>query len=187
MQLLIGIAGRKEVGKDTVAAPIAGAFGLTRYAFAHPITSACAAALGLSHDAFLALDKDFFIKSIARTKRDFMCAMGDALIGANPYFLINNLGERITTNRAIPPNDNGHCITDVRTEREAQWVRMQGGIVIHVTNPFAAQNTQHRTEVDLAVAPGDYAISNKSSLLDLQDKIDQLITDIMQTHVEATA
>lgn len=187
MELLIGIAGRKEVGKDTVAAPIAGEFGLTRYAFAHPITTACAAALGISHSEFLALDKDYFFKSIARTKRDFMCAMGDVLIGANPYFLINNLNERIATNRTIPPKDNGHCITDVRTEREAQWVRMQGGIVIHVTNPLAAQNTQHRTEVDLAVAPGDYVISNKSSLLDLQEKIEQLITDIMQTHVEATA
>lgn len=178
MKILIGIAGRKEVGKDTAAMRIASTFRLSCYSFATPITRACAVALDVTHNNFLELDKSAIVPDIGKTKRQFMCDMGDLLLAENPHFLINSMDARIQKNRDTLWSNNGECITDVRTENEADWVRKNNGFIIHIRNPNAKQDTHHRTETDLKCIVGDNQIYNDGTMRDFYRKVDEVITII---------
>ena len=67
----------------------------------------------------------------------------------------------------------GMVIADVRFENEAEWVRSQGGRVIHIERPSAVAVEVHASEAGIKFKgeEGDFKIINGGSLEDLQQTI----------------
>lgn len=169
--LLIGLHGLAEVGKTTVALQLCELLSLRRYIIARPITGACAAALGIPLDDFLDMPKNAVIHPVGLTKRQFMQRMGDLLIAENPRTLIDMLEIRRQRNRRQEWLFSGDLVEDVRTEAEAQWIRDNGGIVVHIIKPGAAAAPDHRTERGVAFAESDVLLRNDGTLDDLTTRL----------------
>lgn len=172
-RILIGIHGIAQTGKTTAAQTLCRALELHRYTIARPVTEACAATLGLTHEQFLALPKKHPINILRITKREMMQQMGDFIIRNNPDALIHMLNARIQNNKQYNTFNNGDCIEDVRTESEAAWVRNQGGIVIHIIDNRKINIDQHRTErgIHFAQNTNDILIYNQGTKAELHDKL----------------
>lgn len=177
-RILIGLHGLAEVGKSTAALTLCQQLELHRYIIAQPITMACAAALDMSHQVFLSLDKNAVIETLSITKRRFMQRMGDSLIADNPNALIRMLEERITINEPYNQFNNGELVEDVRTNAEANWIRSRGGIVIHIRKPDAPKAPDHRTERGIEWKATDLAINNDGSTGDYQWKLKNLAQNL---------
>ena len=158
-KLLLGIAGRARSGKSTCASILCQALELRAYAIALPVTQACAAALGIEHQAFLRLPKKAPLLGWELTKRELMQTIGDALISKNPHALLTNLEHRMEREQSAKPFFNGELISDIRTETEAEWLRSKGGLLIHIHRE-TQEESNHRTETDLHVLPQDTVITN---------------------------
>lgn len=59
-------------------------------------------------------------------------------------------------------------ITDVRFENEAEWIRNQGGVLVHIQRDEAKEVVSHTSEVGVKVLDNDAVIHNNSSIQDLQ-------------------
>lgn len=64
---------------------------------------------------------------------------------------------------------------DVRFENEAQWIRDNGGVVVHIQRPGAATVSAHASEAGVAIAEGDVLVVNDGSLDELYNNVDNII------------
>lgn len=180
-RILIGIHGLAEVGKTTAALILCQELELRRYIIAQPITQACAAALGITHEQFLAIPKNHVIEPMGITRRRMMQLMGDYLIHHNPRALINLLENRMAMDEGTSNFYNGELVEDVRTEEEAAWVRDRGGQMIHIRKTDAPKAPEHRTESGIAFVPGDIVVSNDSTQSDFVERL-RMTAQLMRTH-----
>ena len=70
-------------------------------------------------------------------------------------------------------------ITDVRFENEADWIRKNGGHVIHLTRGEAPAVREHASEAGVTMGDGDYAYQNDGSLPDLAKHMGQILGDLL--------
>jgi len=75
----------------------------------------------------------------------------------------------------------GVVISDVRFENEATWLREQGGLLIHVSRPDAAEVVIHASEAGVASHPDDYLALNDGSI----DELNEQLASIMRLHDDA--
>ena len=198
-KLLIGIAGRARVGKDTAAHILKNQLNLKSYTLADPVTTECAALLNIPHDAFLAMDKNSRIDSVSitdsnneaiyqkishdgqqqmlsalftsTTKRRLMQTVGHCLRYINPNMMLESLQHRIDCDELHSHNYGGIIVTDIRLEAEAEWIRGHGGHLIHIINPNAEPAPSDITEQDIAIRPRDYIIRNIGSKRTFEAKV----------------
>lgn len=170
---LIGIHGKAGSGKDTVAQFLADN-GFERYAFADPIKKALKAAFFLGNEHFedRALKEseiDWIGKSPRRLAQLFGTEFGRQLVADDIWIRcaqrqLDNL--RDMERETFMPFA-GLVISDVRFENEAAWIRSQGGTVLHLVRPTAAQVEAHSSELGIRFLQGDGAITNNGTIADL--------------------
>lgn len=167
---LIGLAGLAHVGKDTIANFIAEDHGSMTHWFAQPIRDGLKAMFGLT-------DSDFHPerKNIPMTR----------LGGRSPRYLMQTLGTEWGRNLVCPSvwvdeasrrlaqsTDAINVFADVRFEDEAEWIRGQGGVIVHVQRfSYNALSTDHRSESGIDQHPEDEIILNHGSLEELHDQV----------------
>jgi len=182
-QLLVGIHGLAYTGKSTAANTLAKKLELKKYAIAESVTQACAAALEMPHHDFLTLPKEDTVTGFVFTKRQLMQCMGHSLRNTDNNFLLHTLELRMHLHRKNHMYDyllNGSLITDIRLPTEAQWLRNQGGTLIHIIRHNAPATTQDVTEQTLAIEPQDIVITNNSTIEELETKIHHLASDLRE-------
>ncbi len=183
---LIGLAGRAEVGKDTAAKILVEALNLRPYTFAEPITLRCAKFLNMAHIDFLSLPKDTLVIENL-TKRQLMQHIGAKLRLDNEYFAIQNLKFRIGLNASENYLFNGQLITDVRLPLEADYIRNNNGILIHIKNPNAKPAPNDITEQDLNVLTGEKILTNDTTLEDFKHKVQSYAEQLYKQLIEKAA
>jgi len=62
-------------------------------------------------------------------------------------------------------------IPDIRYENEAEWVRSQGGVMIHVSRDYNPPVSDHISENGVERHTGEIAIYNTGTLLDLEETV----------------
>jgi len=155
--MLIGIAGAKRAGKDTLARELAIMTGLQRDSFAAPLREFVARLLGWTMGE-LEARKEYPVDWLdGVTPRHMMQTIGtewgrDTIHGE---LWVRSLMQRTAARGAI--------ISDVRFPNEAQAIRERGGIVLKVTRPGTGTGDAHISETPLPAGLVDAVIENDST------------------------
>lgn len=171
---LIGIHGKAQSGKDTVARFIKRETGGYIYSLTTPIRQMlkCIGVDFDDHD-WIERHKEDVIPVIGKSPRQLMQTLGTEwgrdLINPNLWIMLathelQDLGE-------------GMIVPDVRFDNEARWVRNQGGLLIHVRRNETRQVSAHSSENGIRVAPGDIVIENNGTLEDLQLRVAEIFNE----------
>lgn len=172
---LIGIAAPAGHGKTTAARIIARGYGGWRVdSFAAPLKFAVAAAHGLPVETLLALPKEAPAACLGGySPRELMQAQGDAWRGIDENYLIS-LARRRLKNHTV--------FDDVRTPGEADWIRRQGGLIIHLHRSTAPAVAEHSTEQRIPRMRADAVIDNHGSTEDLRRALCNAINPWLYPH-----
>lgn len=170
---VLGIAGRARSGKDTVRNFIIAARGGYGYSFADPIRSMLKGIGVDMTDPYWVERKDEIIPLLGVSPRKLMQTLGTEwgrqLIKQDIWLLM--------ARAALLKRGPGMIIADVRFENEAQWVRDQGGRILHVLRPKTKDVEAHASERPIAVLEVDLQIRNEGSLEDLQHVVRALLSE----------
>ncbi len=164
---IIGIAGRARAGKSTAAELLLrmGA-GKYLYGFADPLRAMLKAGLGVD------LDNPYW----AMRKEDPLPEFG----GHSPRSLMQSLGTEwgreivdrylwlTLAGKALQQRGRGMVVADCRFDNEAEWVRANGGVVLHIERGHAPKVRDHASEAGVTVRAGDLRIFNESTIDSLQ-------------------
>jgi len=161
--MIIGVAGKKQVGKDTVAAYIAGQIGIKHVAFATKVKDVVGDVFGLDFFTLKGAEKEQHrpkMQFIGDGLRDF-----DALIWVKYLF------------RQFPDNI---VISDVRYPNEVDFIHSQGGYVIYISRDTGLVDN-HRSETALeGCTDFDISIENNGTLADLYNKVQLFLENTLQ-------
>jgi len=155
--MIIGVAGKKRVGKDTVAAYISKKYGYRHVAFADKVKDIAGDLFGLNFFNMSAEDKE--------KHRYIMQYIGDNLRGLDSLIWVKYVFRKYPDNIVI---------SDVRYPNEVEYIQSQGGKVIHIIRDTGMQD-MHASEVALdSFEKFDFEVYNEGTVEDLQRKVDTL-------------
>lgn len=166
---IIGITGKKRSGKDTFAQPLI-QNGFTRFAFADPVKEVARVMFGVPVDAdpsdpapyFPSVDARYIWQKVGtEASRDVF----------HQRVWIHNLHQRV-----LDSGKKRIVITDVRFDDEAEWIRSQGGVLVHVFR-IAAENSgdTHRSENGVSTEFITHSVANNSTIENLHNEALELL------------
>lgn len=164
---IIGFSGPARSGKDTAGAFVQAELGGYLYAFAEPMKQMLRP-LGINmSDPYWEERKDDIVPALGVSPRRLMQTLGTEwgreLINPELWVLLAKMRFLERRRRMI--------ITDVRFENEADFVRSNGGIIVHMQPKQEYQVAAHISEDGIDVKEGDKIIVNDGSLEDLQTSV----------------
>lgn len=185
MTTLIGISGFKGSGKDTLARALSQEHSFTTgwvstiTHYADRLKNASAQLFGL--DPMLFYDEVLKEEQspMGRTPRKILTDMHDALV---PMF-----GEDMFVSSVRDDwmrHKKAGCgglfiIADVRYDgRETDWIRNEGGSIIHITRPGVTAS-EHSSEKGIQFVEGDKVVCNNGSKIDLREAAIRLLLEIL--------
>lgn len=189
---LIGLAGLARVGKDTAARHLMVQHGLSVYAFADPIKRALCAMFSFPRSHFDGDQKEVVIPWIGQSPRRLMQTLGTEW---GRELVASDLWTRICAKDVefdIEIRDGyavdglgddpwrGGVVSDVRFENEADWIREQGGVVVHILRTDARLVAGHKSEAGVRRVLGDIAIVNNGTEAELFDRLDGLMAALQE-------
>lgn len=178
--ILLGITGRANSGKDTVAHYLEAEYGFVPMAFADPLKEAAAAMFGVPiawfHDRNR---KEQVIEQWEMSPRHMAQRLGTEAVRHTfgPDFWIKRW---LAEYREMRASDHV-VVTDVRFNNEAQAIRDLGGTVLHISRPgeitLDAAASAHASEAGVTFFSGtDKEIYNGGTIEDLYTKINDLFS-----------
>lgn len=187
---LIGLHGKKQVGKDTIAEYLVDQYFYERIAFADVLKEAVANLFNISREmvdelkledsigckGHVVLQIDGFIE-YDYSWREFLQRFGTEM-GRNTFgqhFWLDAWHDRYEAARQRKQNV---VVTDVRFENEARRILSEGGYVIEVTRPTSTNEDEHASEQRISEELIDGWIDNNGTIEQLYADVDQLMEDI---------
>lgn len=169
--MIIGIAGKKQSGKDT-AAQVFVARGFTLDSFAAPIRAFVAHIIG---EPITEENKEAPIDWIdGKTPRQLMQTVGTEWgRSEHPEIWVRSLMRRVRPMAVVP---------DVRFENEARAIRDAGGIVIHVVRDGLPPRDRHASEQGIQWRDCDWIIENNGSLEQFLREVESAADAILEAH-----
>jgi hypothetical protein len=175
---LIGLAGKKRVGKSSVADYLA-SHGFIEASFASPMKRMLSSLLydvvgerqandHVYDDNF----KESVIEGIGVSFRQLAQTLGTEWgRGLDPDFWLKVMEARLSQEYA---DEEEVVISDVRFENEAAWIRARGGVVVHIVRDTGLVDG-HASEAGIVQLPVDYVLENNGRLPELYPKIDHFL------------
>lgn len=182
-QMLVGVAGKARSGKDTIGNYLINQHQFVRYAFADPLKKACSEMFGVPLNYFYDDDKkEVDLPFWGMSPRKMAQLLGTE--GGRELF-----GKDIWVKRALsfynlelPEESNGMVITDVRFDNEADFIRDNGGLMIHVERPGAdgvVGVVGHASEAGIMEKSEDIHIVNDGTLDQLYENVDVALAKLL--------
>jgi hypothetical protein len=193
--LLIGVIGKKQSGKDTVANHLVTKYGFQKYSLADPMKIACRHIFLMSDEQLWGDQKEVIDMRYNTTPRKILQVMGTELFqydiynhipemagGVKPRELwINRFklwySKKIDPNVAIKQRLSKHIvISDVRFPHEAKIIKELGGFLIKVFRPGENKKIDgHPSEQEMDDIIFDHLVINDRALRDLHIEVDRVI------------
>lgn len=166
---LIALTGPAGSGKDTAADHLVENHGFVKVSFAEAMKEGVKTMFGLDDEHVYGNKKEEIIPELGVSPRYILQTLGtdwgremlhpDIWIAAvNKKWYDMKFAEI-----AGDSNGTGMVISDLRFENEADWVRRQGGIVVHISpvgNHSSINGSDHKSECGIERKAGDYGITN---------------------------
>ena len=170
---LIGLAGKKQVGKTTAQIYLMKSHGFLPMNFANPLKKGLAAMTGLSEDYFF--NQDLKEKPIdfldGITPRKLMQIVGTdcfrKMVGSDFWTRIMEHNIRNCSSGSI-------CVGDIRFQEEADLIRSLGGTVVLINRDVPDQNDDEHESESLNVTV-DHIIFNNGTLNDFKEKLEYIV------------
>lgn len=180
--MLIGLLGKKRVGKDTVADYLVEKYQFKKETLATPIKEVCKILFDFNDDQlygdlkeekddywniepriiFQYLGTDIFRNDIKRILPDI-----------NNNFWVKTMEKRIGKHI----NNKNIVVSDLRFQNEVDMVHRLGGIVIKIDKDTSAndfQNHESETNID-TIQDYDILVNNNKKIIDLYEIIDNIV------------
>lgn len=175
---LVGICGAAGAGKDTVADRICQHHKFTKYSFAHPIKEACKQIFGWDERHLFGELKEVIDPQYGVSPRQALQTLGTEwgrkLINEDIWTQAAEVKFWNLKEGSISKIISGLVIPDVRFENEAQMIRRNGGLLIHVQRDSAPKIRDHPSEDGVVFVKGDVHIDNSGDLESLFNHVDYL-------------
>lgn len=200
---LVGLIGKKRVGKDSFARRLTESHGYRRHSFAE-----------LLRESLLNLDP--IVGATGRTEYDYgyggelypyaeaevihlsdtvsqhgwegaksepevrrlMQHYGHGIRQVDPDFWVRPVMHAIATSNAPA------VITDVRYLNEAEAVRAKGGVLVRIVRPGADDGDTHPSEVELDGYPTTFEVVNEAGIEHLWELVDNLVPALNRHRLE---
>src|SRR5690554_2021605 len=185
--ILLGLAGPAGTGKTTAARHLATEHGADRMSIAQPLYEILAVSLDITPEAAISCSEVRDWKEgphealNGKSPRQMLQIIGDSLRShVGEMFLIEYLERRMVALENIIVTIPIVVIPDVRLDIEAEWVRRNGGHIVHMRRRSAEAVAAHSTENGVQLYYKDFAINNHGCIADLQDQIDVIVRRITE-------
>lgn len=205
---LIGLVGKKRVGKDTFAERLIAEHGFQKVSFSAPVKEA---ALAVDPIVDTWVTGSVYDPSTHRQRlstlvthggwerakenpevRRFLQRLGtDAIRAIDPDFWVRTGMEKAQMHRTGEPMfENGYAsastgreaypvvITDVRFANEARAIKAAGGILVRVERPGSDDGDTHASEVELDTYPVDRLVYNGGTIEQLHNEADAVAASL---------
>lgn len=201
--LLVALAGKARVGKDTVGSHLAREYGFQRYYFAKPLKDMLGA-LGFPEENYQTTEqKEAEIPELGRSYRHLAQTLGTewgrykvhneiwVKMAARAWRILQ---EEVAYDATVGDGFVRHTcpgmvVTDCRFGNEAAWVREAGGVVIHVIGNgqmgMSEAAKAHESEAGLPFHEGDKLLFNhydrptNETMRALRASVDALINGLL--------
>jgi hypothetical protein len=177
---LIGVHGKAQSGKDTIARVLVEEHGFVRMAFADPLKAASAVLFGWPVEmAFSDEIKGYKSPLWDITGRTAFQRLGDAMkIGFGTDFWI----KRWACDYIKLCKKHSIVVSDVRTNIEADMIRGLGGLILHVErrgSGLRGLEAFHSSERGVIFNKGtDLRLENNGTLEELEDEVHRIVAFI---------
>lgn len=178
---IIGICGPAGCGKGTAADYISAYYGYRGTSFATPLRKAVAEIFSLPRDLVfteIREKKEGIIEFWGLSLRQMLQGIGTEVARTvHKEVWIKNMELRTKEYRDL---NMGIVIDDMRFDNEAQWVRDNGGKVIHMTGPTdkdGTKHTEHASEAGVEKKPEDIVLVNNGTVAALKSTLDLIMVE----------
>ena len=189
--MIIGLSGKKRVGKDTVADYLVSKYGFKKYSFADPIKSVAKILFGFSESQLYGYRKEEIDPRWNITPRDFFQKFGTDYMQyqfpkdfpksneviEDKCFWVKRFNIWYQAEKEKNP-DVKIVITDVRFEHEYDYLIDEDAMIIKIVKDEAEGNDTHISETELdnyESSKFDYHITNDKSIGILHLVIDDIM------------
>lgn len=176
--VLIGLVGRKQVGKDTAADYLCRHYGFIKYAFAQPLKQMCQQLFFLSDDQ---LSDNTLKEAIdprwGRSPRQILQVVGTDMFRNHwdVNFWVDHFGVWVRQ------QEGAHIVvSDVRFQNEADAIKDRGGLLIQIKRGSAGTGDGHASETQ-NIKGVDRVIVNDGDLSKLYTQIDASMSNVSMT------
>ena len=174
---LIGLAGKKGVGKDTVASILVKEHGYLAMAFADPVRAALSTIFNTPVEAFTdpatkeRLSSFFFDRTPRYLMQTLGTEWGRSMVNQDIWTVL--LKRRIS---AALEQGQHVVVTDIRFNNEARALLGIGAVVVGVTRPGSFYEPDiHSSEQGVELALHSLFLDNKGSIDDLREAVRELV------------
>jgi len=195
--MILGLNGLKGSGKDTVAAYLIKEHGFERRAFADPLKKSIAALFDIPYHEIdkMKNDPNVVVKVGIPSSPEF-----DELVNSKHTFRQflqrygteshrDVFGENFWADQTLPKDafyrGRNIAITDCRFANEAMRVHSCGGFVVEIIRPGLDDADQHSSEASLDPRSVDYKLENVSTLVDLYERTERMLTMLGEERMAA--
>jgi len=179
--MIIGFAGKKGSGKDTLANYLIEKYNFKRVAFGDPVKEVCRILFGFNdeqlygnkkeemdkigikpREAFQKIGTEFGRNMIHQLFPNINIKLGELWIDV---FKRNNKKENIV-------------LSDVRFQNEADAIKELGGIIIYIDSKYSIKDNHESEKIEVEY---DYKLENYGSLQDFYNNYEKIISSIHNT------
>ena len=178
--MIIGIAGKKGVGKDTVAGIIKDELdcGCEIMSFSSHLKDGCKAIFGFTEEQVNGAEKEVVDTYWGETPRKVLQFVGTELFREKMQEILKkavkgNFWIDVLKRKIKESKKKTVVISDVRFQNEADFIiNEMDGLLIHIKRPKIDIDTKHTSETSVDKLEGlMYNITNDGSIEDLRKKI----------------
>ena len=171
--MIIGLAGRKQSGKSTLAQFLCEGLGFKEDSFGAPIRQFVAQLCGYTLGE-LEVYKEVVHPMFGKTPRHMMQTLGTdwARNTISDSIWVDCLASRLS-------DANKVVISDLRFENEATAIRAMGGTIIHIERLQNEPTDMHASEAGIKPVLGpDYIIHNNGSINGFFDQAKEILGEL---------
>ena len=180
MNLIIGLSGKRGVGKTTAADTLVKDVRFIKRSLATKLKEISSKIFPFGYDEIYGKDKESKFSSYEWTSREFMIKLGEFIRYWDKDYFINEVINGVSTYK-----DSRIVIDDVRFINEAETVRKLGGVIIRI-NRYSNLNIyktviDHSSETELDNYKFDFTINEHQnvSLEDLRTNIRRCVSQLI--------
>lgn len=181
MKFIIGLTGKKNSGKSTIAEYLHSTLSYEEYAFANPLKCGLIEIFGIKPESVYGTEtqKNEIDPFWNISGRELAQVVGSELFRDYLPTLLPQL-QNIWIRRMEKTLMLSLCkfilISDIRYPDEAEFVKSKNGILIRIERGETEQNDQHQSENQNILA--DYIVENNSTIDNLYKKIDSIMLEL---------